>query len=1079
MPLKFSMPWNSKIAPYLSLAPTICMVCLSGFVCADQGDWDISDTGEPFKTVEFEVSEGTWMSLDVSPDGRSMVFDLLGDIYTIPVSGGDATLVRGGPAIQRQPRFSADGAKVLYVSDASGADNLWVADADGGEARQVTHETTARVTSPTWGPSDDYVVATKFYMDVHRPGTELWLWHVDGGQGRMVVDGENVSDAHVSLDGKYIYFMASGPVQQSGDRNQPITAIKRKHLGSGEIKDIVAGFGGPVSPRLSPDGSQLAFVRQVKAKAVLFVLDLKTGKQVPLYDELDRVQPANLYWHGYTPQYGWFPDSRHIAIWSGGQIHKISVADASAERVSFRARSRHRLTETLRFENELAPESFRVRSIRHVARSPDDREIVFSALGKLWRKRLPDGAANRLTEGDELEFEPSFNFDGLRIAYVAWHDERGGALKLASGGEPARTLVKSRAPIRTPAFSGDGQTLAYAIEPGNDRHGGYGVHAGIYTIPVSGGEPRMVSEEGINPQFSPDGHRIFFTIPQDSGISLKSMRLDGFDVREHAKSSTASLLKLSPDLKWLVFEEYEKLYVVPYLNTAETVEISSTHDFAPIQPLSTDMGWEPHFSPNSSQVHWLLGSRYFSRGLAAGSKNSEGIDIGLVANTDKPDSLVAITGAQIITMEGNRVIANGTVLVEGNRIRAVGPDNRVIVPEGAFVLDATGKTVMPGIIDAHGHIDLFQAGFSPMKMPGYYASLAFGITTNFDPSAREQPTFTNAEMVAAGQMIGPRLLGTGPIIYGFSGSSDFNPINSLEDARAVLKRRQQLGIFAVKSYLQPMRQQRQQLIKAAREKHMMVMPEGEQHFYNNISMVLDGHTTIEHKFAVGMIYDDIVQLLSRSGTAVTPTMIVTSGGENYFYATERVWEHDKVNRYVPNTLSVYSPMGGSRAAPPHVRGMRSITLAQELYDIGFRNDARANKKLHDGGVMINVGGHGQIHGLAAHWEMWLLSEGGMGNHDVLRAATINGARTLGLDRQIGSLAPGKLADLIVLDKDPLQNIRHTDSVSYTMINGRLYECASMDEVGYYDRPRTMFYWELDSYNGIDWNESWGGDRGPF
>lgn len=190
------------------------------------------------------------------------------------------------------------------------------------------------------------------------------------------------------------------------------------------------------------------------------------------------------------------------------------------------------------------------------------------------------------------------------------------------------------------------------------------------------------------------------------------------------------------------------------------------------------------------------------------------------------------------------------------------------------------------------------------------------------------------------------------------------------------------------------------------------------------------------------------------------------------YQTTRPWEEPKVRTYVQEVTSSYNPLNAPAAAPPHVRGMTTIHAADEIYDIGFRSVARSVKKLDDAGVLINVGSHGQIAGLAMHWEMWLMAEGGISNHHILRAATLNGAKTLGLDRQLGSLEPGKLADLIVLDGNPLEDIRQTNTVRYTLLNGRLYDSLGMNEIGNYDRPRTRFYWELEDYQGIDWNRAW-------
>nr|WP_277602560.1 amidohydrolase family protein [Parahaliea mediterranea] len=152
--------------------------------------------------------------------------------------------------------------------------------------------------------------------------------------------------------------------------------------------------------------------------------------------------------------------------------------------------------------------------------------------------------------------------------------------------------------------------------------------------------------------------------------------------------------------------------------------------------------------------------------------------------------------------------------------------------------------------------------------------------------------------------------------------------------------------------------------------------------------------------------------------------------------------------------------------------MTTLHAAEEVWDVGFRPVARSIAALDAAGVTINAGSHGQIAGLGLHWEMWLLAEGGMDPHRVLRAATVNGARTLGVDDQLGTLDVGRLADLIVLDKNPLEDIRNSNSVRYTMLNGRLYDAYSLDEVGNYDVPRTPFYWELQQYNDVDWNQAW-------
>jgi hypothetical protein len=383
----------------------------------------------------------------------------------------------------------------------------------------------------------------------------------------------------------------------------------------------------------------------------------------------------------------------------------------------------------------------------------------------------------------------------------------------------------------------------------------------------------------------------------------------------------------------------------------------------------------------------------------------------------------------------------------------------------------------------HGHIDdcyYSSAGLVPQKEPSMYASLAFGITTNYDPYSSELARYSATEMNQAGVRVGPRSINVGSVAYGRAGKSDgvYLPVESLDDARRYMARKSALGGRVIKSYRQPARAQRQQLVKAAREAGIMVDIEGESHFYNNVTMVLDGHTAIEHNFPVANYYDDLVQLMARAGSATTPTLIVNFGelmGENFIYQHTRPWEDPRLRTFVQATTSGYSPLATPHSGPLHARGMTTIHVADELWDIGFRAVARSMRKLDDAGVLVNAGSHGQVHGIDQHWEMWLLAQGGMSNQRVLRTATLNGARTLALERQIGSLEPGKLADLIVLDADPLADIRNSTTVRYTMVNGRLYDATSMNEIGPRPRPRTRFYWELDDYRGIAWKLPWAED----
>lgn len=1086
-------------------AITLTLFALLAVTAHANGAWDVTDTGQPYRDVQFTVTEGTWMSVSVSPDGNRLAFDLLGDIYTLPSAGGEATPVLSGPPMQRMPVFSRDGRRLLYMSDVSGEDNIWVSNIDGSDARQVSHEIVNLLTAPAWG-ADEQSAAATWSADTFEAmrSSEIRLYDFRGGAGEVLVpipsSGRDVGEAQLSADGRYLYYTEKITTPNIFvDANHINHVIERRNLENGTTERLLSGFGGAIAPQLSPDGSRLAFIRRVKDKTVLFVYDTRTAEQRPIYDGLDRDAQSDFMPHGaYYPRYGWFPDNRRIAIWAEGRIHEIDVEAGTAKEIPFRAVSRHRITTPNRIAHDLAPAHFSVRAIDHITVSPDARRLAFTALGHLWGKALPAGVPQRLSKTWAFEIDPVFAPNGHALAYVTWDDERGSSLELIVGkARSPRTLLRSRGVIREPTFSADGRKLAYRIDAGDKRLGGYQAKPGLYWLDLADGASHFVTRAGETPRFSPDGLRLYYTeISADSGnphfpdqqsaTRLVSTDLQGLDRRTHALGTGTDVLefKISPDMRWIAFKDRQQYYVLPYRETGSPLTLSADVDTVPVTRLTRNGGYALTWAADSKRVRWMLGESLYEVAVRPDLSGDAipdrpAFSVGLEIGADVPRGSIAFVGGRIITMEGDQVIERGTVLVEGNRIVAVGSSEQVTVPKGAKVIDVAGKTLMPGLIDMHGHIDCCHAGAPmPQKQAMRYAALAFGVTTNFDPYSSDLPNYALNEMNLAGVTVGPRSIGSGRVAYGRAGTpgAAYVPVESYDDARAFMMCKLQMGGTFVKSYRQELRRQRQQLVKAGREAGVMVDVEGGSHFYNNITEIIDGHTNLEHSLPVANYYDDIVQLMARGGVSNTPTLVVAFGelfGENYLYQTTRAWDEPKVRMYVQETTSDHSPLNVASAAPPHVRGMTSIHAADELWDIGFRSVARSVKKLDDAGVIINAGSHGQVAGLAMHWEMWLLAEGGMSKLRVLRAATLNGARTLALDSQIGSLSPGKLADLIVLDRNPLDDIHDTDSVRYSMVNGRLYDSLTMNEIGNYDRPRGRFYWELDGHGDIDWSEAWG------
>ncbi|MBM0108077.1 PD40 domain-containing protein [Steroidobacter sp. S1-65] len=1072
----------------------VCAVLCAVF--AAQG-LSAAERDRGYRDIAFTATEGTWMSLDVSPDGNTIAFDLLNDIYVMPAAGGPATAIHSGPAAQRSPQFSPDGQSLVYLSDETGADNLWISALDGSNPRQISEETLAMITGPAWAHDGRSIVAVKTTASTYEMKTsELRRFFLDGAPEQVVVpkpaSGRDVQEPRLSPDGRHVYYTE----RKGGDHYVYLNTglsnfvIRRHDLQTGASIDLIGGFGSATTPEVSPDGNSVAFIRRVGAKTVLFRYDVTAGTQHPVYQELDRdLQGDYIPQEHYYPAFGWFPDNRHVAIWGKGRLLKIDVQTGSATQIPFQALARHRIHDALRTQLDAAPGQVDVRIFRHLAVSPNG-ELLFRALGKLWRQDLVGRRApQRLTKSAQSENDPAWSTDGRQIAFVEWNDETGSSLKLrAANGGKERILATSRGVIRQPTFSHDGKRIAYRIMEEDRAMGGAADRVGIYIVNVDGSGERFLTEAAGLAQFSPDDKRVyFFGAPDYVGrrvVQLRSIGVDGQGAREHAYAETADTgdFTLSPNGQWLAFKEFNQLYVMPYKEHDEPFAVTAVGNEA-ARRLTTVGGFEMVWTPDSARLLWTLGRDLFvtapgDHGLVENPQRA----ITLTAPADVPEGTIAFVNARIIPMTDANVIERGAVVVERNRIKAVGSMDSVTVPKGAKVIDLGGKTIMPGMFDAHGHIDCcYMTGITPVKRPTHYAALAYGVTTNFDPYASELTSYEATEMTLAGELVGPRWLSTGAVIYGRSGKPDriYDPIFSLEDARNIVRRKAAIGGNILKSYKLTTREQKQWLLQAAAEGGLMVDAEGAGHFYDNVSMILDGHTNLEHNLPVATYYDDLLQLFKHSTVSSTPTLIVTFGelfGENYIYQHQEPWKESKVRSYIPGVNNAYNPILGAVEAPLYVRGMQTIHYADELYDIGFRSVGRSIKRLDDAGVTINVGSHGQASGIAIHWEMQLLAEGGMSPMRSLRAATINGARTYGLDHQLGSIEPGKLADLIVLERDPLADIQNTNSVRYTMVNGRLYDAESMNEIGNYDRPRTRFYWELGERHGIDWSPAWAGHK---
>lgn len=1054
----------------------------------EDAKWDVAAPGDDFnfKTHRFTTNEGTWMNLDVSPDGQTIVFDMLGDIYTMPINGGKATPIRTGIPFEVQPRFSPDGQKISFTSDAGGGDNIWVMDRDGSNATQITKEDFRLLNNAVWMPDGNFLIARKHFTSGRSLGAgEMWQYHITGGSGLQLTkrknDQQDVNEPFVSPDGKYLYYSEDmypgGFFQYNKDPNDQIYAIKRYEFETGETQTVTGGPGGAARPVVSRDGKKLAFVKRVRTKSVLYIHDLETGEEYPIFDDLDKDQQEAWAIFGVYPNFNWMPNNTELVFWSGGKFHKIDINSLAVTNIPFTVDVAIDLAETVHFNSPIKNDTFTPKVIRHLVTSPNGKMIIFNALGYLWKKELPNGTPTRLTNGTDFEFEPTFSPDGSTIAYVTWNDLEKGAIFTipTTGGTPSK-ITDSKGIYRTPSYSSNGRTLVFRKESGNTDQGfTYTKNPGIYTLNLTSGVHKKVTDNGEYPMFSKDDKRIFLqtggTYFGELTKKLISVNLDGEDLKEHVTSKYANRLIPSPDNEWIAFTNLHKVFIAPLVMNGKTIDLDNKSNFVPVSQIAKDAGINIHWSPNSNKVMWTLGDEYFSNELKnrftflPGSPEevpditTEGIKIGLTAAVDKPNGKIAFTNARIITMEDDGVIENGSILIEQNIIKKIGAD--ISIPADAKVYDLQGKTIMPGMVDAHAHIGAFRYGLTTQQNWQFMANLAYGVTTAHDPSANTETVFSLSELQKAGYLVGPRLYSTGFILYGADG--DFKAlINSLEDARSSIRRTKAFGAKSVKSYNQPRREQRQQVLQAAREMEINVVPEGGSTFYHNISMVIDGHTGIEHNIPIAPVYKDVLEIWGKSGTGYTPTLIVNYGGLNgeyFYYQRDNVWENEKLLTFTPRSVI-------------DSRSRHRTMVPQEEYENGHILVSKTAKALSDAGVKVNMGAHGQLQGLGAHWETWMLAQGGMSNLEALKAATINAAEYIGAGADIGSIKEGKMADLIILNANPLDAIENTRQIEMVMANGRLYDANTMNEIGNRTKERLPFWWEANNYNqAFPWHQS--------
>jgi Tol biopolymer transport system component/imidazolonepropionase-like amidohydrolase len=1069
---------------------------------------------EPTRTIEFSTDEGTWLSLDVSPDGQTIIFDLLGDLYTIPISGGEAKKITQGMSFNDQPAFSPDGKLIAYISDHGGSENVWIANADGSNPRQLSQDQQSEFASPVWTPDGQFVIAgreSQFPIE----NFELWMYHVQGGAGVQITKGKPKPDAlptqwshtigaYPSRDGRYLYYTTRpGFFDKVYNVQFPLSQITRRDRVTGDEDVITDAPYSAFRPVISPDGTKMVYGTRYETETGLKIRDLKNGEEHWLKYPVQRDDQESLFTRDFLPSYAFTPDGKDVVATWGGKIHRIAIATGEEREIPFTAKISRHLGPQLHFPSRIEEGPVHARIIQDPVQSPDGKRLAFSALTDLYLMDLPNGTPARLTTSEAREFQPAWSPDGQWLAYVTWGDGGGHVWKIRADGKSApQQLTSMAAYYRDPVWSPDGQRVIVLrasrqarVETFNEWDKGPGTFD-LTWLPAEGGDVNLIvpARGALHPHFGPEKDRVY--VYSEGG--LFSVRYDGTDRRtlikavgkvwfpqppEKGEGSPADEVRLSPDGKWALARNSGQLYLfaVPHMGgEAPTVNIDKS--VLPLKKL-TDVGADFfRWSEDSKTITWAIGSTFFrlavdkvkfeppkkdeadkkdedsnskpsvpaeksaaEKAAAKEKPPAEEISVKLEIPRHRPSGTAVLRGARIITMHGEEVIPDGEILVKDNRIAQVGARGSVAVPGDAKVIDLTGATIIPGFVDIHPHWSEIRRGVLDLQNWSFLANLAYGVTAGRDPQTATNDMFAYQDLVEAGVILGPRAFSTGPGVFP---DTDFQ---SLEDADSVVERYKRFyRTNHLKSYLVGNRKQRQFMVEACKKNEVMPTTEGGLDLKLDLTHVLDGFSGNEHSFPITPLYKDVVELVARSGIFYTPTLIVAYGGpwaENYFYETTEVHDDPKVRHFIPHNLVD----ANTKRRPSWFRQDEHV----------FPRLAAQDAKIIKAGGKVCIGSHGQFQGLGYHWEMWALAAGGMGSMEVLRSATIHGAEAIGLDQDLGSIEKGKLADLVILNKNPLDDIRNTNTIRYVMKDGELFEGDTLNQIWPVSKPLPPLWWWND------------------
>ncbi|MEJ0038003.1 MAG: amidohydrolase family protein [Gammaproteobacteria bacterium] len=1082
-------PRINPIAAFRALVPCGALWCAPA-TAAPIGDGSEHTFATTLtRSIDFTTSEGTRMNPDVSPDGQTVVFDLLGDLYAMPIAGGRARPLTRGPAIDYRPRFSPDGRKIAFVSDRNGTDNLWIVNADGSDPVMVSAQdplqrpkATRFFMTPAWTPDGRFVCAAEAAETSYYNGTttdDILLYPIDPRQRGKTTSALHPNgvgsgsprsglDPIFSADGRYLYYSARTSLGRfNSELLQPLYQVGQLDRRTSQFREITQAPQGAFTPRLAPNGRWLVYAVRYDADTGLRVRDLEEGTDRSLLFPVERDSTETSVSYGLVNAFSFLPDSSALVTSYGGKLWRVAVPSGNATEIPFTAEVHARLAALRMSPQQVATSGpVAVRYISDAVLSPDGKQLAFRAVGRIWIKAWPSGNPKRITQdSDEVDDEsrPVWSPDGRSILFAGFdsRSQSGHIYEAAlrkSSGTPVILSAESGF-YASPTLSPDGKYVV-ALRSAVGRQelfAGFSAFD-LVLIPRTGGPsirvaPLSIREETPELQFlAGDSSRVFYVDPTSAilvSIDLRTgerrehLKLEGIGLATPAGHALVRRALLSPDGKSLLLHDNATRYgQIDWVDLSQVdlgnagLRVSARiggpgGDSASsnVKRLSTVMGGSsPFWSADHRAVYFMVADRVFRAAVEAKQPPAQSVArIGLSLPRAAPAATLVIRGAHLLTFDGDLEIPDGDLVIEDGRITALGASGTVAIASSARVIDAHGKTAMPGFISTHSHhFELYNIGPPSAFAWILQAKLAYGFTTVFDPAA-PMALYSFSDLAQAGRFEGPRILQTGPI------QQWDERLNSSEDARRLVKRNRLHDDCCVKVYDIGGRLNRQWMWNAAEEAGLIPVPEADSSLQATLSFILDGVAHVAHGMQMP-VYDDVRQLLGRSGSSMSYQFTVAASGGptalSYGLNHDLDEEDSRLREWVP-----YEYLQS--------RDRRRLTVSDKEFVFQLYGESLA--RLMDAGMRIHLGEHGVMPGLANHWGIWDLASGA-GNKRALAAATVDAAYALGVEREIGTLQPGKLADIVILDGNPMEDIRATSRVRWVIRGGELFDPSTLSKV---------------------------------